>query len=103
MTVLEIGFITGSLISVCMIFCVKVINQLENSRCTRITNCCGTSCERDLSMVVESVPVDNTPPDPIIPPPTRPIITSPRPLPTLKIPKKLKPTLDELRSRFEKK
>lgn len=96
MTVLEIGFITGSLISVCMIFCVKVINQLENSRCTRITNCCGTSCERDLSMVVESVPVDNTPPDPIIPrPPT------PTPPPTLKIPK-LKPTLQELKSRFEK-
>jgi hypothetical protein len=100
MTILEIGFIAGSLISVCMIFCVKVINQLENSRCTRITNCCGTSCERDLSMVVESVPVDNIPPAPIITQPPRP--QTPVPRPTLKVPT-LKPTLQELRSRFENK
>lgn len=93
MITVEAGLVIASLIASGTMCLVKIIHQLENSRCTTI-KCCGLHCDR--SVPDESPEEVDVPIVPIIPPP--PI---PRPTPTLKVPT-LKPTLKELRSRFEK-
>lgn len=71
---LETGFVIGGLLASFTMCLVKIIQQLENSRCTKINNCCGTSCERDMTADVEEVEVNEQIP---------------------------RPTLQQLRSRFE--
>ena len=80
---LETGFVIGGLLASFTMCLVKIIQQLENSRCTKINNCCGTTCERDMSVGVEGVEVNEQ----------IPIASVPAPVP--------RPTLQQLRSRFE--
>ena len=87
---IEGGLVIASLIASTTMCLVKLITQLERSRCTTI-KCYGLECDRSLpDEPVEEVDV------PIIPPtqiPTQ-IPTIPPTIP--------RPTLQELRSRFEK-
>ena len=86
---IEGGLIIASLIGSATMCLVKLITQLERSRCTTI-KCCGLECDRSLSdEPVEEVDVPIIPPAPIAPVPTIP-------------PAIPRPTLKELRSRFEK-
>lgn len=97
MITVEAGLVIASLIASGTMCLVKIIHQLENSRCTTI-KCCGLHCDRS---VPDEPPEEvEVPAVPIIPPPSPP--PRPRPTPTLKVPT-LKPTLKELRSRFENK
>ena len=103
MLTIEAGLIIASLIGTATMCLVKVISQLENSRCTTI-KCCGVDCTRDVQTPVVEVSTEGTmrstePTIPAIPPvpiaaPIPPVpITAPIPRPRL--------TLSELRSRFE--
>lgn len=88
---IEGGLIIASLIASTTMCLVKLITQLERSRCTTI-KCCGLECDRSLpDEPVEEVDV------PIIPP----IPIEPTQIPTIP-PTIPRPTLRELRSRFEK-
>ena len=84
---IEGGLVIASLIASTTMCLVKLITQLERSRCTTI-KCCGLECDRSLpDEPVEEVDV------PIIPPtqiPTQ-IPTIPPTIP--------RPTLQELRSK----
>jgi hypothetical protein len=81
---IEGGLVIASLIASTTMCLVKLITQLERSRCTTI-KCCGLECDRSLpDEPVEEVDDPIIPPVPIVPP---------------AIPR---PTLKELRSRFEK-
>jgi hypothetical protein len=90
MITLETGFVIGGLLASFTMCMVKIIQQLENSRCTKINNCCGTSCERDMTADVEGVEVN----EPQIPVASVPLE---RQLP----PARSRPTIQDLRSRFE--
>jgi len=99
MLTIEAGLVIASLIGTATMCLVKVITQLENSRCTSI-KCCGIDCTRDVQTPVVEVSTDPTipaiPPAPPVPiaAPIPPVpITAPIPRPRL--------TLSELRSRFE--
>ena len=84
---IEGGLIIASLIASTTMCLVKLITQLERSRCTTI-KCCGLECDRSLpDEPVEEVDVPIIPPVPI----------APTQVPTIP-----RPTLRELRSRFEK-
>jgi hypothetical protein len=93
----EGGLVIASLIASATMCLVKIITQLENSRCTTI-KCCGLECDRSLpDEPVEEVDVPiipPIPPIPLIPPIPTQIPTIPPTIP--------RPTLQELRSRFEK-
>jgi len=103
MLTIEAGLVIASLIGTATMCLVKVMTQLENSRCTSI-KCCGIDCTRDVQTPVVEVSTEGTmrstePAIPAIPPvpiaaPIPPVpITAPIPRPRL--------TLSELRSRFE--
>jgi hypothetical protein len=99
MLTIEAGLVIASLIGTATMCLVKVITQLENSRCTSI-KCCGIDCTRDVQTPVVEVSTDPTipaippaPPVPIAAPIPPAPITAPIPRPRL--------TLSELRSRFE--
>ena len=83
MITLETGFVIGGLLASFTMCLVKIIQQLENSRCTKINNCCGTSCERDMTADVDGVDVDQPQ------------------IPVASVPPRSRPTLQDLRSRFE--
>ena len=90
---IEGGLVIASLIASTTMCLVKLITQLERSRCTTI-KCCGLECDRSLpDEPVEEVDV------PIIPP--APVSIAPTQVPTIP-PAIPRPTLKELRSRFEK-
>ena len=90
MLTIEAGLVIASLIASATMCLVKIITQLENSRCTTI-KCCGVDCTRDVQTPV--VEVSTEPAIPAIPPATPVPIAAPIPRPRL--------TLSELRSRFE--
>ena len=90
MLTIEAGLVIASLIGTATMCLVKIITQLENSRCTTI-KCCGVDCTRDVQTPVVEVSTD--PPIPPIPPAPPVPIAAPIPRP--------RPTLSELRSRFE--
>ena len=90
MLTIEAGLVIASLIASATMCLVKIITQLENSRCTTI-KCCGVDCTRDVQTPV--VEVSTEPAIPIIPPAPPVPIAAPMPRP--------RPTLSELRSRFE--
>ena len=104
MLTIEAGLVIASLIGTATMCLVKVITQLENSRCTSI-KCCGIDCTRDVQTPVVEVSTEGTmrstegtmrstePPVPIAAPIPPVPITAPIPRPRL--------TLSELRSRFE--
>lgn len=85
---IESGFVIGSLLATVTVCLVKLISQLENSRCTNI-KCCGVQCDRDLSSPVQEVETENIP---VIPP---------APAPPPKRPRLVKPSVEELRARYE--
>ena len=88
---IEGGLVIASLIASTTMCLVKLITQLERSRCTTI-KCCGLECDRSLpDEPVEEVDVPIIPPAPIAP---TQVPTIPPTIP--------RPTLRELRSRFEK-
>jgi len=101
MLTIEAGLVIASLIGTATMCLVKIITQLENSRCTTI-KCCGVDCTRDVQTPVVEVSTEGTmrstegtmrstePTIPAIPPVP---IAAPIPRP--------RPTLSELRSRFE--
>ena len=90
MLTIEAGLVIASLIASATICLVKIITQLENSRCTTI-KCCGVDCTRDVQTPV--VEVSTEPSVPIAAPIPPAPIAAPIPRPRL--------TLSELRSRFE--
>mgnify|MGYP003655736826 FL=1 len=90
MLTIEAGLVIASLIGTATMCLVKVITQLENSRCTTI-KCCGVDCTRDVQTPV--VEVSTEPSVPIAAPIPPAPIAAPIPRPRL--------TLSELRSRFE--
>lgn len=100
MLTIEAGLVIASLIGTATMCFVKIITQLENSRCTTI-KCCGVDCTRDVQTPVVEVSTEGTmrstepaiPPAPIAAPIPPVPITAPIPRP--------RPTLSELRSRFE--
>jgi hypothetical protein len=96
MLTIEAGLVIASLIGTATMCLVKIITQLENSRCTTI-KCCGVDCTRDVQTPVVEVSTEPTipaiPPVPIAAPIPPAPITAPIPRPRL--------TLSELRSRFE--
>ena len=97
MLTIEAGLVIASLIGTATMCLVKIITQLENSRCTTI-KCCGVDCTRDVQTPVVEVSTEGTmrstePAIPIIPPAPPVPIAAPMPRP--------RPTLSELRSRFE--
>jgi len=97
MLTIEAGLVIASLIGTATMCLVKVITQLENSRCTSII-CCGIDCTRDVQTSVVEVSTEGTmrstePAIPAIPPAPPVPIAAPIPRP--------RPTLSELRSRFE--
>jgi hypothetical protein len=100
MLTIEAGLVIASLIGTATMCLVKIITQLENSRCTTI-KCCGVDCTRDVQTPVVEVSTEGTmrsteptiPAIPIIPPAPPVPIAAPIPRP--------RPTLSELRSRFE--
>jgi hypothetical protein len=100
MLTIEAGLVIASLIGTATMCLVKIITQLENSRCTTI-KCCGVDCTRDVQTPVVEVSTEGTmrsteptiPAIPIIPPIPPVPIAAPIPRP--------RPTLSELRSRFE--
>ena len=80
---IEAGLVIGGLLGTITMCIVKIITQLENSRCSSISNCCGASCIRDVEIPVEEVE-------------TSEVSTQTRP--TLDIPQT---RVEQLRSRFE--
>ena len=90
MLTIEAGLVIASLIASATMCLVKIITQLENSRCTTI-KCCGVDCTRDVHTPV--IEVLTEPAIPAIPPIPPAPIAAPIPRP--------RPTLSELRSRFE--
>ena len=97
MLTIEAGLVIASLVGTVTMCLVKIITQLENSRCTTI-KCCGVDCTRDVQTPVVEVSTGGTmrstePPAPITAPIPPAPIAAPMPRP--------RPTLSELRSRFE--
>jgi len=82
---LETGLVIGSLLASFTYCCVKIIHQIQNSKC-KFINCCGTECVRDVDIDLDEVDVDQPVPPP---PPPRPRLNNPRP-----------PDVAELKKRF---
>ena len=68
---LETGLVIGSLLASFTYCCVKIIHQIQNSKC-KFINCCGTECVRDVDIDLDEVDVDQ----PVPPPATRPRLNS---------------------------
>jgi hypothetical protein len=56
MPLLELSLLITAVIGGCTICIVKVVSQLENSRCTEVL-CCGIECKRDLTHNVREVKI----------------------------------------------
>ena len=93
MLTIEAGLVIASLVGTATMCLVKIITQLENSRCTTI-KCCGVDCTRDVQTPVVEVSTE-----PAIP--TAPIAAPIPPAPIAAPIPRPRPTLSELRSRFE--
>jgi hypothetical protein len=83
---LETGLVIGSLLASFTYCCVKIIHQIQNSKC-KFINCCGTECIRDVDIDLDEVEVNEQVPPP--PAPTRPRLNSIN-----------KPNVEELKKRF---
>ena len=71
---IETGIVIGSLLASFTYCCVKIIHQIQNSKC-KFINCCGTECIRDVDIDLDEVQTTDPrnsvaePPPPL--PPTR--------------------------------
>ena len=67
---IETGIVIGSLLASFTYCCVKIIHQIQNSKC-KFINCCGTECIRDVEIDLDEVDVNEPPRNSVAEPPTR--------------------------------
>ena len=68
---LETGLVIGSLLASVTFCCVKIIHQIQNSKC-KFINCCGIECVRDVEVDLNEAEVNQ----PVPTPAPRPRITN---------------------------
>jgi hypothetical protein len=63
MSAIEIAFIVGGVLASFTVCAVKIIHQVQNSKC-RLIDCCGAHCIRDVELDLPEVRTDPPPPLP---------------------------------------
>tara|TARA_R110000851_G_scaffold243833_2_gene396613 strand:+ start:844 stop:1167 length:324 start_codon:yes stop_codon:yes gene_type:complete len=54
MSLIEIGLIVGGLLGTITLCAVRILHQIQNSKCVNIS-CCGASCVRDVTVDLPEV------------------------------------------------
>jgi hypothetical protein len=54
MSLIEIGILVGGLLGTITLCAVKIMHQIQNSKCINIS-CCGASCVRDVNVDLPEV------------------------------------------------
>ena len=98
MASLEIAIVVGGVLASFTVCAVKIIHQIQNSKC-RFIRCCGSECVRDTDIDLPEAEVQAPPPP--LPPPPMQRVQPPRPMtktPSLSVPR---PTVKKLQTMFE--
>jgi hypothetical protein len=97
MASLEVAIVIGGVLASFTMCAVKIIHQIQNSKC-RFIKCCGNECVRDTELDLPEAEVDAPQPPRMVP-----LVQSPRPLtrtPSLNVPR---PTVKKLQAIYENK
>ena len=97
MASLEVAIVIGGVLASFTACAVKIIHQIQNSKC-RFIKCCGNECVRDTELDLPEVEVQAPQAPRMVP-----SVQSPRPLtktPSLNVPR---PTVKKLQAIYENK
>jgi hypothetical protein len=96
MSSLEIAVVIGGVLASFTVCAVKIIHQIQNSKC-KFISCCGSQCIRDVEIDLPEAKVETPQQQPVM------VHNSPRPMtktPSLNVPR---PTVKKLQTIFESK
>ena len=90
---LETGLVIGSLLASFTYCCVKIIHQVQNSKCKMI-DCCGSKCIRDVDVDLDEVEVSQ-------PAPSRSSLNKDITIPRPRLNSGRSASVEELKRKFE--